>query len=226
MLLKLFFKVYSLMMNILTAFHLFHRHFSRDYWVPNTILTIDSWVIHGPWPCEVCIWVGRKQNNNIQFMFNATIFVVVIRKVAGTQWNKGECLPGRVGTTFVPEVAAMRDWTEHRTTSLLGLCAHHTGAPGRELAEGAPTSIPQLPAGPGRGRCLSWGKGAFCLHKCAICLPSPPRGVLVLSHIQGQYCLEVALVAGHWNDRECWIAPVFTVRPRSFGLYFLTTRVS
>lgn len=105
---------------------------------------------------------GENNNNNIQFMFNATIFVVVIRKVAGTQWNKGECLPGRVGTTFVPEVAAMRDWTEHRTTTrlllatrLVCLCAHHTGAPGRELAEGAPTSIPQLPAGPGRGKCLS-----------------------------------------------------------------------
>lgn len=95
------------------------------------------------------------------------------------------------------------------------MCTSHR-CQGRELAEGAPTSIPQLPAGPGRGKCLSRGKRVFVCTNVPSTCQAHPQGLPVLSRLQGQYCLEVALVAGHWNDRECWLVIGMT---ENAGLY-------
>lgn len=54
--------------------------------------------------------MGRKQNNNIQFMFSAILFVIVIQKVVE---QRGVSALGCGGKAFVPEVAAMKDRKAH-----------------------------------------------------------------------------------------------------------------
>lgn len=50
------------MINSDSAFHLFSRHLLRDYWVPNTILRIKSWIIDVVWPWEAYSRVEMNQN--------------------------------------------------------------------------------------------------------------------------------------------------------------------
>lgn len=50
------------MINSDPAFHLFSRHSLRDYWVPNTILRIKTWIIYVVWPWEAYSRVEMKPN--------------------------------------------------------------------------------------------------------------------------------------------------------------------
>lgn len=119
------------------------------------------------------------------------------------------------------------DWTEHRTTSRRTrlVCASHR-CPGKGAGRGSANQHSSAACRPWQGTVSFLRKESFLFAQMCH-LPAKPtqRGARSKSHT-GAVLPEVALVAGHWNDRERWIVPVFMVRPRSFGLYFLTTRVS
>lgn len=103
-LLKLFLQIFSLMMNIHTAFYLFNGCLLRDCWLSTTILSkvrqlSNSW--------SLTLWslysTGEERNTNMQFMLTAVISVTVMQKVVETQWNRGEHLSAWEGSEGVPE---------------------------------------------------------------------------------------------------------------------------
>lgn len=214
--------------------------YQPPYWV-----RLDSWVIHGPWPCEVYIPLGRNEILICSLCSPQSFLSQWCKRLWKHRGTEGSiCLPGRA------QKASQSRWdrSDHRTISRALQCDSAwttwqkkvvctSGAsrgmarvvrPGcisrRRLVNGAPTCIPQGLAGPGMGKCLPKASQESCFYvrTCPLPAKARPERVLTVSHIWLQYWLEAALEAGDWNGGvgKSWAGSGFMVSTKSFGLYF------